>query len=169
MAREALAAWARVAVGGDPALRLVDAASLHLTLAFLGPVEEEGAWPLRAAIRAAASERVPVPGLSSAGVLWLAPRRPHVLTVAVEDAGGGLADLHARLWRELVELGFRREARTFRPHVTVARVRRGTRPARLELASPPATSFQGEAVSLMRSHLGGGRAARYEALERVTS
>ena len=55
--------------------------------------------------------------------------------------------------------------RPFRPHVTVARVRRGPRPSR-DLPDPPRATFAGEAVTLFRSHLGRGP-ARYEALERV--
>ena len=35
-----------------------------------------------------------------------------------------------------------------------------------ELPPSPADAFQVEAVTLFRSHLGGGRPARYEALER---
>ena len=48
---------------------------------------------------------------------------------------------------------------------TVARVRRGKRPGR-SLPDPPRATFAAEAVTLFRSHLGGGP-ARYEALERV--
>ena len=53
-----------------------------------------------------------------------------------------------------------------RPHVTVARVRRGAAPRQRGLPDAPSASFAGEAVTLYRSWLGGGP-ARYEALERV--
>ena len=68
-----------------------------------------------------------MPELALGGALWLAPRRPHVLTVAVEDADGALAALQARVVEALAEAAGRDEPerRPFRPHVTVARVRRG--------------------------------------------
>ena len=56
--------------------------------------------------------------------------------------------------------------RRFRPHVTVARVRHGAAPRRRGLPDTPEATFDGEALTLYRSWLGGGP-ARYEALERV--
>jgi 2'-5' RNA ligase len=153
--RAALAAWAAEAAGDDPALRLVGEDSLHVTLAFLGEIDDPE--PLRSIVRAGSCEPGP---LRSGAVLWLAPRRPHVLTVAVE---GELAAVHDELWSGLEELGFTREQRAFRPHVTVARVR--GRPATTALPDPPARAFSPAAVTLFRSRLGSGP-ARYEPLER---
>jgi 2'-5' RNA ligase len=59
------------------------------------------------------------------------------------------------------------EARPFRAHVTVARVRREWRPRVDELPQAPQASFTAGAVVLFRSHLGGGGPSRYEALERA--
>ena len=158
-ARAVLAGWAREAVGGDPALRLVAPEQLHVTLAFLGsrPVEEVDG--LRALVDAVAA---PVGPLSIGSALWLAPRRPHVLTAAVE--GEGLPPLHDALWTALEERGLERERRAFRPHVTVGRVRRGAAPRTLELPEPPAVDVGAASLVLYRSHLHGGHGARYEAL-----
>lgn len=166
--REALAAWTRAAAAGDPALRSVSAEALHVTLAFLGERDAEEVPRLSEAVRGA-----PGPGcdevgaLSTGGVVWLAPRRPHVLTVAVEDGDGALERLHGAVWERLEALGHQRERRAWRPHVTVARVRHGARPARLELPEPPRLHFAGDALTLFCSHHGGGP-ARYEALERAS-
>jgi 2'-5' RNA ligase len=163
--RAALAAWGARAAAADPALRAVGEDALHLTLAFLGERGEDDVEPLRRVVRACAA---PVAALSLGEGLWLAPRRPQVLTVAVEDGDGALARVQAAVVRALAAaVGFEAEARLFRPHVTVARVRRGERPRRSRVPAMPATStFAGEALSLMRSRLGRGP-ARYEALERV--
>lgn len=158
-AREALAAWAQEAVGDDPALRLVGAERLHLTLAFLGHRPQEEVAPLAALVDEVAC---PVGPLTAAGALWLAPRRPHVLTVAV---AGDLASLHDALWTALEARGFERERRAFRPHVTVARVRRGGQPRSLEVGDPPPVDLGAASLVLLRSHL--GREARYEALARA--
>lgn len=164
--RDRLARWARDAVGADAALRLVAAESMHLTLAFLGHRPSEEVEPIGAAAAAAAAT---APGPAALGVgeaLWLAPRRPHVLTVAIDDPGSVAAALYDALWERLEQLGHEREKRAFRPHVTIARVRHGARVRPRELPAPPRAAFTSPALTLFRSHLGGGRPARYEVLAR---
>jgi 2'-5' RNA ligase len=64
-------------------------------------------------------------------------------------------------------VGFEPERRALRPHVTVARARRGPSPRAAGLdPPPPALSFEPEALVLYRSHTGAG-GARYEPLVRV--
>ena len=164
--RAQLAAFGRAAAERDGALRPVAADALHLTLAFLGHRALEEIDPAREAIRGV---RSPAPALALGDPLWLAPRRPHVLTVALEDAGGVLAALQAQVVARLTAaLPWEPESRPFRPHATVARVRRGWRPRRGDLPDAPRAAFAGDAVVLFRSHLGGRAPARYEALERVS-
>jgi 2'-5' RNA ligase len=163
--RAQLADFGRAAAGNDAALRSVAEDSLHLTLAFLGHRALEEVDPAREAVRGVGA--IVAPPLALGRALWLAPRRPHVLTVALEESDGTLAALRADVVDRLAEaLPWRAEERPFRPHVTVARVRRGWRPRVRDLPEAPQASFSGEAVVLFRSHLGGGP-ARYEALERV--
>jgi 2'-5' RNA ligase len=162
--RGALGDFGREAAADDFALRAVRDDALHVTLAFLGHRSLDDIEPACEAVRSAAAA---VPSLSLGDALWLAPRRPHVLTVEVVDAEGALHTLHERVVAALVDaIGYEPEGRRFRPHVTVARVRRGAAPRRGGLPDPPRASFAGEAVVLFRSWLGGGP-ARYEALERV--
>jgi RNA 2',3'-cyclic 3'-phosphodiesterase len=162
--RDALAAFGRAAADGDFALRAVRDDALHVTLAFLGHRPLDDIEPAREAVRGAAA---PVPDLALGDALWLAPRRPHVLTVEIEDRDGALIALQERVAAALGDaVGFEPDRRRFRPHVTVARVRHGARPRRRGLPDPPEASFAGEALTLYRSYLGGGP-ARYEALERV--
>lgn len=165
--RRAVAGWARETVGDDDALRLVAPESMHLTLAFLGHRPQEEIEPVGEAVtETAATASAPV-ALRVGEALWLAPRRPHVLTVAIEDPEGGAAALYDALWERLEALGHERERRAFRPHVTVARVRHGARVRPHELPPPPEAAFTAPALTLFRSHLGGGRPARYEALVRA--
>jgi 2'-5' RNA ligase len=161
--RADLAAFGHAAADADDALRPVSDEALHATLAFLGHRD-----PDDVPLAATAVREVPdaAPPLALGDALWLAPRRPHVLTVALADLDGALGDLRARLVDRLAgALDWEPERRAFRPHVTVARVRRGGRPHR-RLPDPPRATFAGEAVTLFRSHLGRGP-ARYESLERV--
>ncbi len=163
--RAALAKWGAKAAAGDPALRAVRDDALHLTLHFLGTRPPEEVDGLAAAVRECVA---PAPlRLSLAGALWLAPRRPHVLSCAVDSPDSAVHSLYTALAAPLTAAapGWAAESRSLRPHVTVARVRRGARPR--VGAEPPAPrgDFVACALTLFRSHLG-PRAARYEALER---
>ncbi|WP_187368840.1 RNA 2',3'-cyclic phosphodiesterase [Baekduia soli] len=163
--RAALAGWAAAAVGADAGLRVVGAAQLHLTLVFLGHrrLDEVAALAELVALR----EGAPAPALRTAGALWLPPRRPTVLAVAVEDLGGRLEALYAGVWADLGALGHEPPRRGLRPHVTVARVRRGWSAPAAPPHDPPARALRAEGLELVRSRLGGGP-ARYETLSRAT-
>jgi 2'-5' RNA ligase len=159
--RAALATWA--ADAAPEAMRRVPEDNLHVTLVFLG-----GRSPADAATVAALLGGLvrPVGDLVVGGALWLPPRRPGVLAVALE-ASPALAELHTDLVAALTDaIGFEPERRALRPHVTVARARRETRVRAGALDPPPARTFEPEALVLYRSHTGAG-GARYEPLARV--
>jgi RNA 2',3'-cyclic 3'-phosphodiesterase len=162
--RIALVHWAQQAVGDDRGMRVVAPENVHLTLAFLGHRSPDEIEPLGELVASFADR--PAPALGTAGALWLSPRKPHVLTVALEDRTGALAALHDDLWTALEEHGFERERRRFRPHLTVARVRHGWTAPTAALPPAPDRDLTAGSVTLMRSWLGGGP-ARYEALERA--
>jgi 2'-5' RNA ligase len=174
--RDALIAWRTREMARFEALRPVAADALHVTLCFLGARDEDEIAAIAAATTACAT---PVEELALGAALWLPPRAPQVLTVALEDPRGTLGALQSRLSSALAAGGwYAREARPYLPHVTVARVRgaaprRGARrsragelPPAAELTPPPPLRFGGEALVLQRSHLGAG-GARYETLARV--
>ena len=161
--RAALAAWADEAA--PEAVRRVPAQNLHLTLAFLGSRDEDTAGVVAELLPGVAR---PLAALCTAGALWLPPRRPGVLTVALR-ADDALSALQGAVVAALERtIGFEPERRTFRPHVTVGRVPRGARiDWRRELRPPaPELAFGAPALTLYRSHTGRG-GARYQVLERV--
>jgi 2'-5' RNA ligase len=161
--REALAAWGDAVAA--PVMRRTPAANLHVTLAFLGTRPDADVAAVAGVLEEVAR---PVGLLEVGGPLWLPRRRPGVLTVALR-AGPELAALHADLLAGLTAaIGFEPEQRPLRPHVTVARARRGEHLYATELPPPPARAFAPEALVLYRSHTGAG-GARYEALARVSS
>jgi RNA 2',3'-cyclic 3'-phosphodiesterase len=146
----------------DPVVwRSLDVASFHVTLAFLGH-RPEGDVPLVAEVLAGLAPRDP-PALELGAGLLLPPRRARVLTVALGD-DGGLAELQAEVSDGLAAAGvYAPEARPFRPHVTVARVRPGARPPRAIEAAPEPIAFRAGDVVLYRSRLSRDGAA-YEPL-----
>jgi 2'-5' RNA ligase len=150
----------------DPEVwRPVPRESLHVTLAFLGQTPPEGRVAAEAVTAAAAPG--PAPDLALDGALLLPPRRPRVLGADVEDPDGTLAALQARVAGALAAAGvYEPEARPFRAHVTVARLRAGARAPRSIEASPEPVAFRATAVTLYASHVGRG-GARYEPLLRV--
>ena len=155
--RAALAAWRP----DDPALRAVDTAGVHVTLCFLGWVDETRVDAVGAAATACAA---PVGELAVREGLWLPPRRPRVLTIALDDPDGRLGAVQQAVVEAMVgAAGYVPEKRPFLAHVTVARVRRGGRAPRGELPGPPALGFTPAALILNRSHMR-REGATYEAL-----
>jgi 2'-5' RNA ligase len=164
--RAALAAWARDQLAGMPGVRPLAAESLHVTLCFLGAVDQGEADGIAAAL-AGARSWAPA-ALAVADPVWLPRRRPNVLAVGLADGSGELARLQSALGAWLVDGGwYEPERRPFLAHVTVARVRRGAvrRPSPLHQPPTP-VRFTADRVTLYRSHTGAG-GARYEPLASV--
>jgi len=163
-ARRRLTDWARSARHGRPALRLLEAEQLHLTLSFLGP---RAPWEMRVIAAALVACSEPVGVLELGAPLWLPPRRPRALAVEVHDRSGGLARLQTEVLAAIgAAIDSPPERRPFRPHVTVARMRAGMAPSERTLGPTPALGFSAERVTLYRSWLSPDGAS-YEAIESV--
>jgi len=163
-AREELAEWRERALGGREELRLVAAEALHVTLVFLGHLDEE-------VIPEVASLLVFPPGepplLTAKGVKRVPPRGPRLYALDLDDDGGRAGRIQAAISHALADAGlYTPEKRPFWPHVTLARVRKGARVRGIELPEPPSEPWRGAAVTLYRSRLS-REGARYEALETV--
>ncbi len=142
-----------------PDVRVVPREHLHVTLAFLGHRPGGEVESIVNALRDAAA---------AAGQIRLTPARYRetrsVGMLVLDDEGGRAALLAGDVQRRLERLGvYRREGRSWLPHLTVARWR--ARP-RLRLDPPPVRTFvpSDAAAYLSRLHPGG---ARYEVLESV--
>ncbi len=107
----------------DPPWRWIPSRNYHITLKFLGEVEET---MLPRLVDAASRAGAPVaPFELSFGRFGAFPSfaRPRVLFYAAERGSEELVSLAGRLEEELHALGFERERRKFRAHMTLARVR----------------------------------------------
>jgi RNA 2',3'-cyclic 3'-phosphodiesterase len=162
-ARAAFAGWA-VEHASSRDLRLVAPESLHLTLCFLGWREEADVERLGELVAPCAA---PVREVSAVAASWLPPRRPRVLAIDLADPGDAVVALQRRVSDALeAAAAYEPESRPYRPHVTVARVRRGARVRAVELPPPQVDPFPGAALTLYRSRL--YRAGpQYEPLRRV--
>lgn len=95
---------------------------LHVTLRFLGEIPASRLPEVQTAMATAAAAMGPTE-LRAGPVLALGGRRARVIALEL-TAAPPLARLVATLDRELARLGFPPEGRSFRAHVTLARLRR---------------------------------------------
>ncbi|WP_375392562.1 RNA 2',3'-cyclic phosphodiesterase [uncultured Sphingomonas sp.] len=155
-------------MGGIAAARWQDDEQLHLTLRFVGEVDERTAEDLAAAL---AQVHAPAPCVALAGVGRFGDARRTAALWAGVAPHDGLAGLHRKVDRACVRAGLPPERRAYLPHVTLARLPRsaGADPAIDRwladaggLASAP---FDMTWLILYESRLGRD-GARYEPLAR---
>jgi 2'-5' RNA ligase len=129
---------------------------LHLTLVFIGEAHEAAAAEIGLRL---ASPLTVAPFDLQIGRLGMFPAsgRPHVMWLAIEDGVEALRQLQAAVLGRLEGIEFRREARAFSPHLTLARFRQpGTlaeRQALSDLRLPACGSSHVDHVTLYQSRL----------------
>jgi RNA 2',3'-cyclic 3'-phosphodiesterase len=166
-ARDALAAWRADAFADRSDLRLPDAATLHVTLAFLG-YRPEKEIPVIGSLLRSVVEGHAVPELAAKEVVPLPARRPRLFALDLADSDGVCVALQGAVSDALeAERIYKPEKRPFWPHITLARVKRDRIAVLGDVPVPPADPWRGDAVVLYRSTLR-PQGARYDALERVS-
>src|SRR5436305_3476300 len=106
-----------------PGVRWVDPAGIHLTLAFLGELDDEQlADAIQVAELAASQCSAFSYRLSRLGIFG-APEQPRVIWMGINEPSGSLQRLQRTLSRELARRGFELDKRGFSPHLTLARVK----------------------------------------------
>ena len=150
---------------GIRGIRWVNPGGVHLTLHFCGEISGETMERLSRAI----APGVPISPFSiGIGGLGTFPQKgaPRVLFVAAKDAAP-LEKVAAWVEDRVASAGLPREARPFRPHLTLGRFRPGARPLDRDLLEGGIARDLGtlavDRIVMFRSHLEPG-GARYEAL-----
>jgi 2'-5' RNA ligase len=135
--------------------------AFHLTLRFLGDVSGDKILPLTAALEECAGHNLPfnlrVEGLGAFPNI----SHPRVIWVGISGEIGRLCSLKKEMDELILPLGFATEARSFTPHLTLARVKNGISLADKENLKQKVTgggrksgnSFRVEFISLMESKL----------------
>jgi RNA 2',3'-cyclic 3'-phosphodiesterase len=148
-------------------LRWVEPDALHLTLAFLGDIDPTQVPAHRRSIEGVAARHSAVTVPTGRLGAFARPGSARVLWYGVGDVQGALGALAADL---ADALGLEAVDEPYRPHVTLARARRGWLDLRGWIGEASASAPEGRlsvaALDLMRSHLGRGP-ARYERLASV--
>jgi RNA 2',3'-cyclic 3'-phosphodiesterase len=152
-------------------VRWVRLEGLHVTLRFLGPTPETRVADVAAAVAQAAPASSPFSIRISGAGSFPPVGRPRTLWLDIEDGTEQLQDLAGRLDDALAGVGWEREGRPFRAHLTLARadgVRAGpaTVAALKAAASDLTIDSPIDRLVLFESVTGSGR-ARY--VERATA
>ena len=150
----------------DTRISWVQPAKIHLTMKFLGDMDEQVIDPLQTALEQAIGNRAAVnvplerlgafPRPHSPRVLWVGP--PEHWEKGAEAKR--IAEIHDAIEQACEGLGFLRETKPFSPHLTLARIKAGERQVGAALAkggvldSPLSLgSLAVESVVLMKSEL----------------
>jgi RNA 2',3'-cyclic 3'-phosphodiesterase len=153
--------------------RWVHVANLHLTVRFLGEtppdLTPDAALAVRDALEGFRAFDVVLAGAGSFPVA----RKPRALWLGIEQGAAELGALADALDPALEPLGWPRDDRPYRPHLTIARLDRSSISSSQDVADELRaaaagwrTSFLADRVVFYRSHLGGG-APRYEPIVEV--
>jgi 2'-5' RNA ligase len=132
--------------------------NVHLTLKFLGEIAASRVGDLSEAAAAAVAGFSPFEILIKDAGSFPKHGTPRIFWIGIDDYSGKLAQLQAKLEDECLRLGFAKEARTFNPHLTIARGRK-PQGARALAAAHKKMGFASTEVSVneltvIRSELG---------------
>lgn len=116
--------WRRQVTG----VKWVGNHGLHLTLKFLGEIDDDTLSATRLAVEAVAAHHSPfLIKLKGTGSFPPRSRSPRVLWIGLETTPA-LSALHGDMERELELRGFPRETHAFHPHLTIGRVKKSPLP-----------------------------------------
>ena len=103
--------------------RWVQPKNIHLTLKFLGNINKEDTQKVGAAIFKSAADYAPI-SLAAKGIgAFPGINRPRVLWIGIKGQIDMLIQLQKSLDDKLEEIGFSKENRPFKGHLTLARVK----------------------------------------------
>lgn len=152
-------------------LKWVKTSNLHLTLKFLGDIPEADATAIGEAVQTAAGDVAPL-ALTIQGMgVFPGIKRPRVLWTGFGGEVERLKELQIRIEEQLEALGYQREKRGFKAHLTLARIKGAVSPQHLLKAMEAVGHFEPQSFTarkliLFKSDLR-PTGAVYTPLERV--
>ena len=105
-------------------VKWVEPESMHVTLLFLGEVDDRELHQVCRAVKDVAAGEPPFPLRVSGVGAFPTPRRPKILWAGITDGADELQRLYDKLEAKLLDLGcYRKEERGYTPHLTLGRVK----------------------------------------------
>lgn len=141
-----------------PDFKWVEPENFHVTVKFLGNVPESRIQAIEAATERAADRFVPFDLEISGAGAFPNPRRPRVVWVGLTTGTDALKGLVERVEREMIALGFPKEDKPFKAHITIGRARENGLPVDISRAIDETdTSILGvqhvDRIAVMQSEL----------------
>jgi 2'-5' RNA ligase len=122
--------------------------NIHLTLKFLGNTASADTDKIVAAMTLAVNN-CPVVSLAAKGIgVFPDVRRPRIIWAGLNGQLEILANLQQALDAHLADLGFSRETRAFKSHLTLGRVKGKIVSARMKAAIDKLTEFESESFEI---------------------
>jgi 2'-5' RNA ligase len=137
-----------------PDVKWVEPENLHLTLLFLGEVDDREVHSVCRVVADVCASQPPFSmSLEKAGSFGN-PRRPRTLWVGVGAGAQEVCALHDALEPPLLDLGcYRREERAYTPHLTIGRVRSDQPNDALAKLLSRQTTWQGGQMNVREVHV----------------
>jgi 2'-5' RNA ligase len=133
----------------DTEVKWVEPENLHVTLLFLGEVDDRAVLDVCRAVADCTRQHAPFTLSVERAGCFPNPRRPRVLWVGVGEGTQPLCALHDALEPPLMELGcYRREERQYTPHITLGRVKSDRPTEKLGTALARQSGWKGGEVAV---------------------
>ena len=113
-------------------VRWVKPDNIHLTLKFLGETEEGKVEPVKGAIADVCAGLKPFSTRYGDSGVFPSERKARVLWVGIKEGEDSVCDLAEKVEEKMADLGYKKEKRSFHPHLTIGRPRN----------APPANSIK---------------------------
>lgn len=134
-------------------VRWEPASKLHFTLKFLGSVPDSSVPGIETALRKAAA-RTPLFGARFDGAgCFPSSGKPRVVWVGLELGSDEMVSLQKAVDIELSAIGYDKDKRQFKPHLTVGRIKSRTRLSSLDSWVAPVDEFRIDHLVLKKSRL----------------
>jgi 2'-5' RNA ligase len=147
-------------IGPNVRIQWIRAESLHLTLKFLGDIDEAQVPAIGSALEQVARAQTAFAVKASGAGMFPDVCAPRIVWVGLTGAMDRLTQLVAAVESALAPLGFPSEGKPFAPHLTIARVKEGQRDVGRALASGNMLEQMAQvgvmpvrAIALMKSEL----------------
>ncbi len=106
--------------------RWVKPDNIHLTLKFLGETEADKVEPIKEAIDEVCPGFKPFTIRYGESGVFPSERKARVLWVGIKEGYDSVCNLAGKIEEEMAGLGYKKEKRSFHPHLTIGRLRQAT-------------------------------------------